>query len=123
MADEIQLQFITYGTPDQALFRWKSEPPAALRDGDYELVDESYNSLTYEARYLDWPAKLFYITIVGYFMRKLQESIFQVTVRFDASDDGRTKVTLLGHAHPDTRAALGQLAAEHGGAIGLQVGV
>jgi hypothetical protein len=37
------------GPPDQAIFRWRSQPPDALRG--FELVDESFNGLSYERRY------------------------------------------------------------------------
>ena len=50
-------------------------------------------------------------------------SSFQLTVRFDAEGPSRTKVTIVGRAHPRTRRRLAELAAEHGGSVGLRVGV
>ena len=50
------------------------------------------------------------------------QSIWKFTVRFDPEGDQRTKVTILGHASEETRAALGEVAAEHGGAVDLRVG-
>jgi len=52
------------------------------------------------------------------------ESIWKLTVRFDpdGEDGRRTKVTILGRASEETRAALGEVAAEHGGAVDLRVG-
>jgi hypothetical protein len=48
-------------------------------------------------------------------------SVFRLTARFDEEGAG-TRVTLIGRAHPKTRAALGELVAEHGGATGLTFG-
>ena len=83
MADEINVQFDVQGPPSYVMEEWHRDPPRPFKDGRYELVDNSFNSLTYEAKYLDWPAKLLYITIVGWFLRSLMMSIFRVTARFD----------------------------------------
>ena len=118
MADEIKVQFDVQGPPDWAMQEFRSDPPRALVDGRYELVDESFNSLTYEARYLDWPAKLVvYGTIVGLLFRGLMMSVFRITARFD-EEGTDTRVLLLGTAHPRTQAALHALIAEHGGPTG-----
>jgi hypothetical protein len=50
-------------------------------------------------------------------------SSFQLTVRFDAEGSTRTKVTIIGRAHPLTRRRLANVATENGGAVGLRVGV
>jgi len=120
VADELELHFLTYGPPDQAMFRWRSDPPAALKA--YELVDESFNGLSYERRYYDWPAYLNMLSMVGVLLRKFSQSIYSLSVRFDDSGDGRTRVTIIGKVDPDTRAALGQLAEQQGGSHGLRVG-
>jgi len=120
MADELELHFVVEGQPQQAAFSWRSQPPEAL--ANFELVDESYNSLTYEQRYYDWPSKLLYITIVGYFLRSLMQSQWKLTVRFDPEGEWRSRATIVGKADPETRAALGQLADQHGGPSGLRVG-
>src|SRR5829696_7914391 len=117
MADEINVQFDAPGPPRDLLDQWRTLPPKALTDDGYELVDESFNSLTFERRYLDWPAKLLYITIVGYFLRHFMESVFRITARFD-EQGANTRILLLGTAHPKTQAALRELIAEHGGATG-----
>ena len=115
MADELELRFEVDGPPSYVMDEWRREPPRALRDEGYELVDESYNSLTFELRYLDWPAKLVvYGTIVGLLFKGMMTSIFRVTARFD-EQGAKTRVLLVGTVHPRTRAALHGLAAEHGG--------
>ena len=128
MADEIELHYIVEEPPTAALQSWRDQPPAVIREGKFEVVDESYNSLTYEARYYDWPMKILMWATLGltWLMRNIvpMGSIWKFTVRFDSEGEGerRTKVTILGHASEETRAALGEVAAEHGGAVDLRVG-
>jgi hypothetical protein len=125
MADEINLHYIDQAPPDQVMQAWRAQPPAFLEAGRFDLVDDSYNSLSYEARFYDWPAKLMFVATfgVGYLMRGFMESLWKLTVRFDADGEYRTRVTVIGQADQSTRAALGELAAAHGGSVGLRVGV
>ena len=126
MADEIELHYIADQPPPAALAQWRGDPPAPVREGKFKVVDESYNSLTYEARYYDWPMKLLFVASLGlaWVMRSIvpMGSIWRFTARFDAEGEQRTQITILGHASEQTRTALGELAAEHGGAVGLRVG-
>lgn len=129
MADEIELHYIDDQPPAAALQSWRTSPPSAIRERKFEIVDESYNSLTYESRFYDTPMKILMVATLGiaWLMRKItpMESIYKFTVRFDPEGEGdrNTKVTILGHAAEQTRAALGEVAAEHGGAVDLRVGV
>jgi hypothetical protein len=100
---------------------WREQPPEPLEG--FELVDEAYDTLVFEQRYYDLPAKLLMATGVGLLFKGNMQSLFKLTVRFDPEGAAQTRVTLLGTAHPDTRAGLAQYAAEHGGAQGLRVGV
>jgi hypothetical protein len=126
MADEIELHYISNQPPSAELERWRHNPPAAVRN--FELVDESYNSLTYESRFYDTPQKILFVATLGFawLLRKIapMESIWRFTVRFDGEGQGdrRTRVTIVGKAPERTRAALGEVAAEHGGAVDLRVG-
>lgn len=118
MADEISLQFDVPGPPTWVMDQWRSSPPAPLRDERYELVDESFNSLTFERRYLDWPGKLVvYGTLVGLLFRNMMMSMFRITARFD-EEGANTRVLLIGTAHPRTLAELHRMAAERGGSVG-----
>lgn len=123
MAEELELHFVVDGKPEDALATWREDPPGGLEDRGYEVVDESYNSLTYEARFYDWPAKvLFWTTFgVGYLFKDFMVSIYKLTVRFDSDERFGSRVTVLGKADDATRAALGRFATEHGG-TGLRVG-
>jgi hypothetical protein len=119
MSDEINIQFDAQGPPDFHLAEVKAKPPAALRSEGYELVDESYNSLTFEKRYLDWPQKIMIITTLGFALifKSFLESVFRLTMRFDEKGPD-TRVLIHGTAHPRTAAALSELVAEHGGQVG-----
>lgn len=126
MADEIELHYIADEPPPAALQRWRADPPGAIGDGQFEIVDESYNSLTFEARFYDIVWKIFIVMTfgLGWLLHWIlpMESIWKVTVRFDPEGEGdrRTKVTILGRASEQTRAALGEVAAEHGGAVDVR---
>jgi hypothetical protein len=122
VADELQIQFVVPGAPSQVQATWRAEPPAPVRDGGYEAVDESYNSLVWEARYYDPIGKFMRVLSFGMFS-DFFENIWRMTAHFDAESATRTRVTIIGNAHEDTRAAFRELAAEYGGATGLAVGV
>lgn len=118
IADEVNLQFLMPGQPSQVMAGWRAQPPPALER--FKLVDESYNSLSYSLRYYDWPQKLIFVTTLGLALlfAPFLGSLFNLTVRFDDEGDGaRTKVTIVGHAHPRTRERLNELVEEHGGPL------
>lgn len=122
MASEIQLQFILPEPPQRAAHSWKADPPGF--EG-FDLVDESYNSLTYEQRYLDWPQKITMVLSLGVALlfKGFMESVWRATVRFDPEGTSRSKVTIVGKLDAPNRAALAQVAAQNGGPVGLRVGV
>jgi hypothetical protein len=116
MADELELRFLDGRPPETVLAAWRSDPPPALRSGGFKVVDESYNSLTYEHRFLDWPAKLMVVFSLGLvlLLRGLVplDTVWRLTARFDRDGEGafaKTRVTVHGHAGPRTRAALADL--------------
>jgi hypothetical protein len=127
VADEIELHYIHDEPPTAVLQRWRNEPPAAVREGKFAVVDESYNSLTFEARFYDTPQKILFVATLGiaWLLRNIapMQSIWRFTVRFDPEGgDRNTRVTIAGRAPEETRAGLGEVAAEHGGAVDLRVG-
>jgi hypothetical protein len=126
MADEINLSYVTLGLPQPLMQAWRDNPPDALREWRYKLVDESYDSLVFDARYMDWPQKLTVVASLGVAMlfKGFMESQFRLVVRFDDDGDGvHTRIGITGHAHPRTREELAKLAAQNGGPVGLAVGV
>lgn len=123
MSDELQAQFAVPDTPDGVIAAWKADPPKPIADGGYELEDESFNGLVYRARYLDSPAKMMKVLSFGMLGQDAMGSVWNLNVRFDADGHTRTRVTIVGKASEETRAALGELVAEHGGPVGLTYGV
>ena len=125
MADEVNLQFIMQGPPGQVMNDWRDDPPRAFKERNFQQVDEAVDSLVYESKYYDWPQKVMFVATFGVALlfKGFMTSVFRLTVRFDPEGDDRTKVTIIGTAHPTTRAALAELAADNGGSVGLRVGV
>lgn len=115
MADELLIQFVVPGTPAQVQAAWRSDPPAALRDEHFVVVDEAYNSITFERTYLDWPMKVLLVTTLGlaWLLIGFMRSSFRVSARFDAEGAMATRVTLSGKAHPQARVKLVELAERH----------
>jgi len=109
--NEINVQFLLSEPAATAMQTWKASPPELF--AGFEIVDESYNSLTYERRFMELPMKITHALSLGLFGRQ-GESIWRVTARFDADDDYRTMVTVVGFLDDETRAALGRWAAERG---------
>ena len=109
--NEINVQILFSEPATTSMQNWKGSPPEFL--SEYEPVDESYNSLTYEKRFMELPMKITNALSLGLFGRQ-GESVWRVTVRFDAEGEDRTKATLVGILDEKTRAALGQWAAERG---------
>jgi hypothetical protein len=109
--NEINVQILFSEPATTSMQNWKASPPEFL--SDYEPVDESYNSLTYEKRFMEWPMKITNALSLGLLGRQ-GESVWRVTIRFDDEGEGRTKATLVGIMDEETRAALGQWAAERG---------
>jgi hypothetical protein len=110
-ANELNVQFLLAEPASTAMQTWKASPPEPF--ADFAVVDESYNSLTYERRFTELPMKITNALSLGLF-GKQGESIWRATARFDADGDYRTRVTVLGTLDEETRAALGQWAAKRG---------
>jgi hypothetical protein len=126
MADEINLSFVAPGLPGPTMAAWRDEPPPQLREWRFKLADQSYDTLVFDARYMDWPQKITVVASLGFALlfKGFMESQFRLVVRFDDVGDGQhTRISITGHAHPRTRHALAELAAQNGGPVGLAVGV
>ena len=108
--NEINVQVLLAEPATTSMQSWKASTPDFL--AGFEPVDESYNSLTYEKRWMEWYMKITYALSLGLF-GKQGESIWKATARFD-DHDGGTRVTLVGMLDEPTRAALGQWATERG---------
>ena len=117
------------GQPGQVMAAWRAQPPGPFGDagpfnrGGFQLADESYNSLTYGMRYYDWPQQITFVATLGLALlfKSFMGSYFKLTVRFDAEGENDTRVTIVGHAHPRTRAGLVELANGYGGTLAGRV--
>ena len=104
MADEVNASFSLAGEPASHVAAWRSSPPPFL--DDYKRVDESYESLVYEANVTTTFTK---VATFG-----MGKTLYRLTFTFRAAD-GATRVAVLGQAHEDTVAAMGQWAAANAG--------
>lgn len=127
MADEINLQFTHEGAAPGLMAAWREQPPEAIRDARFELREEAVDTLMYERRYQDATTRLINLSSLG--LNRLwggnTENYFRISVRFDPDGDYRSRVTIVGNASEETRAALGRYAAERGTilrAVGMPTG-
>ena len=125
MTDEFSLHFIGNQPPEVVHRAWRAETPRKLAGHEFEPVDESYNSISYERRYYDWPQKIMFVTTCGtaLLFKGFLASRHKLTARFDKQGEGAARVTIAGMADPDTRARLRGIADEHGGPLPESFGV
>ena len=95
MADEVNLGFAVPGAPDGVRTAWRADPPAWLGHHGYRLVDESYESLVYEADATSGATR-----VMMFFSTK---TIYRLTFTFRDDGAARTRVTLLGQAREPVR--------------------
>lgn len=102
MADETRAGFTVPGAPGPFLAAFKSAPPEFLVDGNFKLVDESYESLVYEANVTTTFTKL---ATWGF-----GKSLYRLVFTFRDTGDGNTAVVVIGQAKEETRTALAEYA-------------
>jgi len=93
VADEVRVAFGLAGTPDENRLRWKDAPPSFV--ADYRLVDESYDTLVYEANVTTVATK---IMMFGF-----AKTIYKLMVTFTPGEGTPTRVTLSGQAKEPVR--------------------
>lgn len=102
MADEVRAGLAVSGMPGAVRSAFKAAPPTFLFDAGYRLVDESYESLVYEA---DVTTKTQRILTWGF-----GDTVYRLVFTFRDAGDATTAVTVLGQAKEQTRAALAEYA-------------
>ena len=108
LVNQITIQYHLDQPPDEARTAWKQSPPEWMAKGRYELVDESYNGLSYRADVTPiWQRVVF----LG-----LGNSYYSLSLLF-AADGFGSRVTITGQAEEKTAAAIRQDAAAHGGGV------
>jgi hypothetical protein len=99
MADEVNASFMLPGEPAVNVATWRSDPPAFLVDAGFSRVDESYESLVYEAN-----VTTTFLKISTFGMGK---TLYRLTFTFRAAQ-GATQMSVLGQAGERTRAEFAQ---------------
>jgi hypothetical protein len=100
MADEVNASFVVPGEPSAILAAWRADPPSFLSIDGYKQIDDSYESLVYEANVTTSFVK---ITTFGF-----GKTVYRLTFTFRAGADGVTQVSGLGQALERTRDAFGR---------------
>src|SRR3954468_2774185 len=93
MADQVNVSFLVAGEPATNVAAWRATPPPFL--DDYKRVDESYESLVYEANVTTTFTK---VATFG-----MGKTLYRMTFTFrsDPADPALTRVTALGQAPED----------------------
>ncbi len=122
LSNEVQLQFRIPESPEQAQPAWRAQPPPAF--DSYALIDESYNSLTFEQRRTDGAGAIMNVMTLGLGKKFLPTAtVEKLSVRFDLAPGGiGSQVTVVGHGDEQTRQALGEMVEGYGGSTGLTYG-
>jgi hypothetical protein len=104
MADEVSGSFMLPGEPAANLASWRREPPGFLAASGYEQIDDSFESLVYEANVTTGFVK---VTTFGF-----GKTIYRLTFTFRPVD-GATQVSALGQALEPTRTAFSTWVVAH----------
>jgi hypothetical protein len=106
LINQITIQYHLDAPPDKARTDWKQTPPKWMER--FELLDESYNGLSYRADVTPlWQR----IVFLG-----LGNSYYPMSLRFEPDGAG-SRVTITGQAEEKVEAAIRQDAATHGGGV------
>ena len=109
MADEITTQFTLPEAPNILMAQWRDTPPAFLVEGKYQLVDEAYDALVFEADATSVGTR---ILMVG-----TAKTLYRLSIVFNPEGTG-TRLTITGQAVEKVRDRIAEAAAEHGGPRG-----
>jgi hypothetical protein len=105
MADELDLALTLPGADAANRLAWRADPPAWLSPDGYALVDESYESLVYQADVMGTGMKIL--------MWGQAKTMYRITATFRPDAAGATRLTLLGQAREGTREAILAWADQH----------
>jgi hypothetical protein len=108
MANEVNVSFMLPGEPAANVAVWRAQPPPFL--DDYARIDESYETLVYEANVTSTFTKL---ATFG-----MGKTLYRLAFTFRSADGTArpaTRVAVLGKADPHTVKAMGVWAAANAG--------
>jgi hypothetical protein len=95
MPDEVKVTFTLPGDDAANRTAWRAQTPAVLRDAGYQLKDESYDTLVYEA---DVTSTTMKIIMFGF-----AKTLYRMAVTFRPDTEGNTAVTMIGQAQQRVR--------------------
>ncbi len=111
LVNQITIQYGLDQSASEAQASWTQNPPEWM--ANYELIDESYNGLSYRADVTPiWQR----IVFLG-----LGNSFYPLSVRFEPNGGSGSRVTITGQASEKTQAAIRAEAAAHGGGVDPRV--
>lgn len=99
--------------PDAAMAHWRTNRPAWLPD-HYREIDNSYNSVTWEWRHIQWFMR--FIPFAGFFGGA---TCYRITALFESDGAFGSSITVNGQADLKTQEAISSAAQQYepGGAI------
>src|SRR3712207_2913456 len=98
MADEVNLAITLPHDERTAHAQFRAQPPGWITENGFRLVDESYESLVYEADVMGAGMKIL--------MWGMAKSVYRITATFRPGEAGGTRLTLIGQAKEPMRAAI-----------------
>ena len=110
MADEITTQFALPEAPAALMQQWRDTPPAFLAEGNYQLADEAFDTLVFEADATSLGTRLL--------MFGSAKTLYRLMIKFESDGATGTKLTITGQAIEKVRDRIAEAAAEHGGPRG-----
>jgi hypothetical protein len=110
MADEITTQFTLPDQPNGLMQEWRTTPPAFLAEGKYQLVDESYDTLVFEADASSVGQKILFFGSA--------KTLYRLMIKFESDGATGTRLTITGQAIEKVRDRIAEAAAQHGGPSG-----
>jgi hypothetical protein len=108
VADEIDLSLELPGSVGTEIGAWRAQPPRFLTDAGFKLLDESYESLVYEANVTSRSTRIL--------MFGMARTLYRVSITFRSEPSGRTRVTITGQLPEAARTACLAWADERAGA-------
>lgn len=110
MADEITTQFALPNAPAALMAQWRATPPAFLAEDDYQLADEAFDTLVFEADATSLGTRLL--------MFGSAKTLYRLMIKFESDGAAGTRLTITGQAIEKVRDRIAEAAAEHGGRPG-----
>ena len=110
LVNQITIQYRLDAGPDKARTDWKQSPPKWMER--FELLDESYNGLSYRADVTPLWQRIVFLGLAN--------SYYPLSLRFEPDGSG-SLVTITGQAEGKVATAIREDATAHGGGVDPRV--